>query len=155
MASDGRGDIGHGPAGYVIDTSVLVRWFLQQSGWRHAQHFRDQFLSGSIELQSTECARFELPHVLRTKGLLARKLTVDDYRAAVRVVDDFGIHVEPLTVDTLEACAMLALTRNLRFFDAVFLHRSLITGWPLLTADRALGAVATGAAVEVQLVADE
>ena len=111
--------------GYVIDTSVLVRWFLRQSGWQKAVQYRDEFIAGAISLETVECARFELPHVLRKKGFLEGKLTLDEYRSAVRVIDDFDIHVEPLDTDTLEDCAVLAVQENVQFFDSVFLHRAM------------------------------
>lgn len=139
---------------YIVDTSVLVRWFLRQTGWQRARTYRDDFISGEIGLHTTECARFELPHVLRTKGLLADKLTQEEFRAAVRMIDDLGIYVEPMSVDALEATAQLTVEANLRFFDAVFLHRSLASGLVLLTADLALAHTAERLAVEVRLVAD-
>lgn len=141
--------------GYIIDTSVLVRWFLRQSGWQKAQEYRDQFIAGQISLETVECARFELPHVLRKKGVIQGKLTPDEYRAAVRVIDDLGIHVEPLDVDTLEDCAVLALRQQVQFFDSVFLHRAMVTDLPLLTADGPLATIATRLDVDVVIVADE
>lgn len=143
------------PNGYVVDTSVLVRWFLRQTGWKKAQDYRDDFIAGVISLETVECARFELPHVLRKKGVLEGKLTVDDYRASVRVIDDLGIHVESLDVDAVEDCAVLSLQHNIQFFDSVFVHRALITDLPLLTADRRLATIAARLDVDVVTVADE
>jgi predicted nucleic acid-binding protein len=142
-------------SGYVIDTSVLVRWFLRQSGWKKAQKYRDDFIAGMISLETVECARFELPHVLRKKGVLEGKLTRDEYRAAVRVIDDLGIHVEPLSVDAIEDCAVLSLRQNMQFFDSVFLHRAIATDLPLLTADRPLANIASLLDVDVVVVRDE
>lgn len=139
---------------YVVDTSVFVRWFLRQTGWQQARTYRNDYISGEIGLHTMECARFELPHVLRTKGLLAGKLTAEEFWAAVRMIDDLGIAVEPMSVDTLEQAAQLAVEANLRFFDAVFLHRSLASGLMLLTADLALAHSAERLAVDVKLVTD-
>lgn len=140
------------PERYVTDTAVFVRWFLKQPGWEQARVFRDRHLSGEISLVTTECARVELPHVLRTKGLLTGKLTRDDYRAAVRVIDDLDVAVDPLTTDTIEASAMLAVEHNLRFFDAVFLHCAARAGLKFLTADQPLSRVAGAAGVTVEVI---
>jgi len=137
---------------YLTGTGVFVRWFLKQQGWEDAHRFRDRYLGGEIELQTTECARVELPHVLRTRGLLTKKLTVDDCRAAVRIIDDFEIPVDPLTAHVLEASAMLAVEHNLRFFDAVFLQRAATADLILLTPDRPLGRVAELAGVQLELI---
>ena len=127
---------------FTTDTSIFVRWFLKQDGWEIAQTYRDRFAAGKIGLQTVECARFELPHVLRTKGVLGGKMTKEEYRAAVRVIDDWDIEVAPFAADDLEACADLALLHNVRFFDAVFLHRAAVTDTVLLTADLPLANVA-------------
>jgi predicted nucleic acid-binding protein len=92
---------------------------------------------------------------LRKKGVLQGKLTVDEYRSAVRVIDDLGIHIEPLDVNMLEDCAVLSIRENVAFFDVVFLYRAIVTDLPLLTADRPLAAIATRLAVDVMIVANE
>lgn len=133
----------------IVDTSIFVRWFLKQDGWEVARLYRDRFIAEEVRLHTVECARFELPHALRTKGVLGGKMTEDEYRAAVRVIDDWGIEVEPLGGDDLEACADLALRHNLGFFDAVFLHRTITIDATLLTADNPLATVAEEAGVAV------
>lgn len=129
---------------YVIDTSVVARWFLKQDGWREAREYRDRFVRGDIGLETTWCARFELPHVLRRHGVLSGNLSVEHYRAGARAIDDLGIVVEPMGPDELEQCAVLAYEKNLSFFDAVFVFRALLTGLPLLTADNRLSRAADG-----------
>jgi predicted nucleic acid-binding protein len=104
-------------------------------------------------LETVECARFELSHVLRKKGVLENKLTLDEYRSAVRIIDDFGIRVEPLDVDMLEDCAVLSIRENVAFFDSVFLYRSIVTDLPLLTADGRLANIASRLNVDVVVVA--
>lgn len=140
------------PERYLTDTSIFVRWFLKQPGWQEAQRYRDRFLTEEIELETTECARVELPHVLRTKGLLTGKLTTDDYRAAVRIVDDFEIPFESLTADVIEASALLAVEHNLRFFDAVFLQRTVEADLVLLTTDGGLAGAADRVGAQVRLI---
>lgn len=138
---------------YIVDTSVIVRWFLKQAGWQAARRYREAYLQGRIGMETVECARYELPHVLRSRGLLQRLMTVEEYVAAVRIIDDWGIPAGPLDAGALESSARLAVSRNLRFFDAVFVDRSLSTGFPLLTADVKLANAVDGL-VEVEIVAD-
>jgi predicted nucleic acid-binding protein len=137
---------------YVIDTSVLTRWYLGQVGFEAARKFRDENLAGNIDLQTVECARFEMPHVLRKHGLLLGYLTRDQYLAASRTVDDLGIPVAAMGVDDIEACAALSADRNIAFFDAVFVQRALITGAALLTADKGQAQAALGLQIEVALI---
>lgn len=123
---------------YVLDTSVIVRWFLAQSGWEHARKVRDQFLAGDVTVETVECARFETPWVLRKRGLLPGHLTIDEYLAGCRGIDDLGVFVAPTDVDTIEQAAFLCTTRSIDFFDAIFVARALHSGRPVLTADARL-----------------
>ena len=143
---------GTSAATYVIDTSVLTRWFLGQSGYQDARRYRDDFLAGSIELRTVECARFELPWVLRKHGLLRGEMTRDEYLAGARIIDDLDITVTAIDADAIEACAALSHDRNIGFFDAVFVYLALRSGWTLLTADERQARAAEAVGVEVALV---
>jgi predicted nucleic acid-binding protein len=134
---------------YILDTSVVVRWFLGQTGWQHARKIRDRFVAGELLLETVECARFEVPWVLLRKGLQLGNLSKDEYIAACRSIDDLGISVFGTDVDTLEQAASLSANYMITFFDAVFIVRALHTGRPLLTADMRL---ARGAAHLVRTV---
>lgn len=135
---------------FVADTSVFVRWFLEQVGYEHAREVRDRFLAGGVQLETVDCVRFELGHVLRTRGLLMGRLDGKEYMAATRAVDDLGVAVHSTDVDALEVAADLAWRRNLRFFDAVLVNRAMVRGIPLLTSDRKLvNAVGDTAPVEI------
>ncbi len=135
---------------FLVDTSVFVRWFLRQVGYEHAREIRTGFLAGSVRLQTVDCVRFELGHVLRTRGLLKGRLDGKEYLAATRSIDDLDITVHVTDGDALERSAELAWQRSLRFFDAVLMDRALVEGLPLLTSDRRLvNAVGVTGAVEI------
>jgi len=82
----------------VVDTSVFVRWWVDQVGWQHAQRIRDQFVAGDLDLITPEFTRIEHAEVLRKKGLLEGVLTEDEYLTAVQALDVLGgvIDVEVL-----------------------------------------------------------
>ena len=123
---------------YVVDTGVLVRWFLPQAGWEHAEEVRDQFLRGDVALSTVSSCLVEMAHVLRTKGLLTGKLDRSRYVGASRAVDDVGVVVHDTDADARERAAGLAADRGLRFFDALVVDRAVREGVPLLTTDAKL-----------------
>ena len=57
-------------------------------------------------------ARVEVAGVLRKKGLLAGRLTAEDFTAAVRVIDDIGVTVHETTAGRLEYAAAMAAGRT-------------------------------------------
>lgn len=136
---------------FVVDTSVFLRWYVPQIGFEHAREVRQDFLTGAVALETVDSTRFELGHVLRTKGLLGGHLTAVQYRAAVRSIDDLGITIHGTDADALERAGELATRYTLRFFDAVLVDRALQRGMPLLTSDRKL-ANAVGAVAPVEIL---
>lgn len=59
---------------------------------------------------------------MRKKGLLPGRLTVEEFTAAVRVIDDIGVVVHDTTADRLERAAAIAAGKNLGMYDALFVQ---------------------------------
>lgn len=138
---------------FLVDTSVFVRWYLQQDGFEDALTIRSAYRTGSVELETVDFVRYELGHVLRTHGLCKKRLTEAEYVAAVRSIDDIGVRVHITSADLLEQAAGLAARRMLRFFDALLIAWSIELGVTVLTADKKLCTAAAGVA-RTRLVAE-
>lgn len=136
---------------YVVDTSVFLRWFVEQVGWQHAQQVRDQFLAGEIELLTPEFTRVELAEVLRKKGLLAGVLDEAEYLDAVQVLDVLEVEIAVLDEAALIRSAALAGRHSLRMFDAIGAALALDCGVTLLTGDAKAAKALTGV-VEVEVL---
>jgi hypothetical protein len=77
---------------YVVDTGVFPRWFVDQDGFEHARELHQRLIDGSAA-ETVDFARVEVAGVLRKKGFLAGRLTLEEFTAAVRVIDDIGVTV--------------------------------------------------------------
>lgn len=131
---------------YVVDTGVFLRWFVDQDGFEHARKLQRKLVDGSAAFETVDFARVEVAGVLRKKGLLAGRLTVEEFTAAVRVIDDLGVVVHETTVDRLERAAHLSAQKNLGMYDALFVQLAAELDMPLLTTDVRLQRAATGSA---------
>ena len=120
---------------YVVDTSVFVRWWVEQVGWQHAQRVRDEFIAGDLVLLTPDFTRIELAEVLRKKALHDGVLTEDEYLGAVVALDVLGVELVALDQDGVVRAAALAARRSLRMFDALSASLALDRGHPLLTGD--------------------
>ena len=129
---------------YVVDTGVFLRWFVDQEGFEHAQELQQKLVVGSMTVATVDFARVEVAGVLRKKGLLAGRLTADEFAAAVRIIDDIGVTVYATTADRLERAAALAAQRKLGMYDALFVHLSQELGLPILTSDARLSRAVSG-----------
>lgn len=135
---------------YVVDTSVFLRWWVEQVGWQHAQRVRDGFLAGEIALITPDFTRIELAEVLRKKAFLDGLLTEDEYLVATESLDMLGVDLVALDRGGLVRAAAVAARRSLRMFDALGASLALDRGLPLLTGDaRAARALAGLLDVEV------
>ena len=72
---------------YVVDTGVFLRWFIDQDGFEHARKLQRKLIDGSTAIETVDFARVEVAGVLRKQGLLAGRLTAEEFTAAVRVID--------------------------------------------------------------------
>jgi predicted nucleic acid-binding protein len=134
------------PEAYVVDTGVFLRWFVDQPGFEHARELQQKLVSGLVALETVDFARVEVAGVLRKKGLLAGRLSVAEFTAAVRVVDDIGVVVHETTADRLERSAALSAQQNLGMYDALFVQLARELDLPLLTTDVRLWRAAQGSA---------
>lgn len=129
---------------YVVDTGVFLRWFVDQGGFEHARELQQKLVDGSTTVDTVDFARVEVAGVLRKKGLLAGRLTAEEFTAAVRVIDDLGVTVHETTADRLERAAAMAARKNLGMYDALFVQLAGELDLPLLTTDRRLQRAAEG-----------
>lgn len=120
--------------GYVLDSSVAVRWYLDQPGSEHAREVRD----AGARLLAPAVLRWELGNVLRLKGVARGLLSAAEVLQALRDLPLLGVQVREDGEASTLAAARLSLSRSVSFFDAAFVVLALRTGLPLLTADARL-----------------
>lgn len=136
---------------YVVDTGVFLRWFIDQDGFGHARELQRKLIDGTAVAETVDFARVEVAGVLRKKGFLAGRLSLEEFTAAVRVIDDIGVTVHPTTADRLERAAGLAARKMLGMYDALFVQLAQELGLPLLTSDAKLARAASGA-IQVEVL---
>jgi predicted nucleic acid-binding protein len=124
---------------YVVDTGVFLRWFVDQDGIEHARELQRNLVDGSAVAETVDFARVEVAGVLRKKAFLMGRLTLDEFTAAVRIIDDMGVTVHATTADRLERAAELAARKILGMYDALFVQLVQELKLPLLTSDAKLG----------------
>lgn len=135
----------------VADTGVFLRWFVDQDDFEHARELQRKLAEGSAAIETPDFARVEVAGVLRKKGLLAGRLTVEEFTAAVRVIDDMGVTVHVTTADRLERAAGLAARKTIGMYDALFVQLAQELKLPLLTSDAKLGRAVDGT-IQVELL---
>ena len=87
-----------------------------------------------MTVATADFARVEVAGVLRKKGLLAGRLTQEEFASAVRVIDDIGVTVYETTPDRLEQAAPLSARNMIGMYDALFVNLAQELDLPILTS---------------------
>lgn len=116
----------------VIDTSVTVAWYLDESFSRAAREWQDKLLAGKLHAMVPPLHYLEFANVLRTyvrRGEMVRQLA-DDL---------FALHLDA-PLDTVEPPRAGILATACDFdttaYDAAFIALAEAYECPLLTAER-------------------
>ena len=133
---------------YIVDASVVLKWFIREEDSHLAHKLREQFLDGQLDLAAPDLLLYEVAHVLlRKKGFSAL-----DAKQAVELVSQLSITTSSLDLEAQVFRAIdLAAKTGASVYDSSYLVLALDLGWPLVTADRRL-ARAVGPQVDVQLL---
>ena len=124
--------------GYVLDTNVVGKWYLQRSEVYVAQTtaLLRRYQAGSLQLAIPTILRYELTNVL-ARGVRQQRLTAADAKSALAgflflALPEVSVH------DRMDDALELALQERCSAFDALFLIVARDLNWPLVTDDRAL-----------------
>lgn len=119
---------------YVVDASILVKWFLPESDSDLALQLKTAHLHGTYTLVVPDLALYETLNALRYRP----HVTSDDLASYVHALYDIGLDiVEPLP-ETLAAAGQLALRYHLTIYDACYVALAQSLGLRYVTADRRL-----------------
>ena len=117
----------------VLDTSVAVAWYLDETGCEAARKWQTACLAGHIDVLVPSLHDLEFANVLRTY-VRRRELTAAQAEAI------YELHLDaPLTVVEPERASLLqtALEYEATVYDAAYILLALASDAVLVTAERA------------------
>ncbi|MFH1024924.1 MAG: type II toxin-antitoxin system VapC family toxin [Planctomycetota bacterium] len=120
-------------AGYVLDASVVAKWFLlrDEPDRARAVALRDMHVSGKIILITPDLALLEVLNAIRFSGRAGEA----EGAAALEALTDLSLRVEPLHPDVLRKANAIAWAYGITLYDALYVALAEQVGYPLVTAD--------------------
>ena len=127
--------IAAGRRNYVIDASVVLKWFSQacESDLDKAFQLRKDFRERNIDLYAPELLIYEIANVLRYKRILSE----DIIYKAISSIYDMDI-LMPVNAGIMTQAVTIARQYHITVYDSSYLSFAQSVGCHLITADKKL-----------------
>jgi predicted nucleic acid-binding protein len=117
---------------YVLDASVLVKWFVEESDTPHALAVKQGYVEGAYEVASLDFALLEVANALqRSKGFSAAEIL-----RCCEELYTLELDLVALVPDLIHAAIEVAARYHLTVYDAAYLALAKELDAQLITADR-------------------
>lgn len=131
----------------LIDTSILVKWFVEEPDSNIATRLRDESAAGKLDIATTELAFYELANALRNN----RVLSDADIHEAVEDIRTEKIAVLSFDIDAMHIAIENSKEYGTSIYDAYFVAQADLEGMTLLTADEKLVTKVNGRSAVITL----
>ncbi len=123
-------------AGYVVDASVAVKWFIREREPNRevALNLRSRHIQGHTRMIVPELFLLEVPNAVKS----GRRGTEEELDEVLKTLMDLDLQVERHSETVLRKTNAVAWAYNMTWYDAVYVALAEILGFPCVTADEAL-----------------
>ena len=123
-------------AGYVLDASVLVKWFLQEkeADRDRALALRDLHISARSTIYIPRLALLEVLNAIR----FSPKGDEEDGETALEALQDLHLEIKGDNDDLLRKTNAIAWAYKITIYDALYVALAELVGYPLITADEVM-----------------
>jgi len=119
---------------FAVDSSVVSKWFLEETDSFKAIELRDSFAVGKVKLAVPTLLYYEVMNALRFSGAFKR----DDLVVASRSLSKYRFDIWRPRGKLLELSTELSAEGNLTVYDACYVALAQRLGSKLITEDKGL-----------------
>lgn len=116
---------------FVVDSSVVAKWFLTEPGSGEAIELRDGFATGRLKLAVPSLLFYEVMNALRFSGSFIRP----DLLVAARSLSKYRFDIWRPRGKLLELSVELSVEQNLTVYDACYVALAKRTNSKVITED--------------------
>lgn len=119
---------------YVLDSSVVIKWFSNEEYTDIALKLRDMFVSGDIEIVVPDLQIYEIANALRYNKQIERA----DVDNAVKSLIEIGIRVISPKREIMKKAIDFSYDYDLTIYDSCFIALAKELNFVFVTADEKL-----------------
>lgn len=136
-------------AGYVVDASVIVKWFLhhQEADRDRALALRDLHISGRSTIYIPRLALLEVLNAIR----FSPKADEEAGEMALETLQDLHLETNAADVSLLRKANAIAWAYKITIYAALYVALAEQVGYPLITADEVMVKKLKGHSIVVPL----
>ncbi len=136
-------------AGYVVDASVLVQWFLPQreSDCERALALRGLHISRRSTIFVPQLALLEVLNAVR----FSPRANEEDGELALKALQDLHLEAKPPDFALQRKANAIAWAYKITIYDALYVALAEQLGYPLITADEVMVKKLKGHSIVVPL----
>lgn len=120
----------------VIDTSVAMKWFFPEPGFKKALELKDKHTKNGIVIYSRDLFLYEFTSAF--KNYSPSKIEEKDFSIAVAALMSLKIKFLPLKFQEIEELFLLSRKLSISIYDCSFVLLAMKLKTPLYTADKKL-----------------
>lgn len=120
----------------VVDTSIVIKWFLPEKGSDKASKLKDEHVRKKIKICSCDLLLYEF--VSAFKNYSKMKLSEKDFDFAVETFHSLKLNIYPLSYMDLTELFILSKKLDLTIYDCSYVLLAKKVRTSLYTADKKL-----------------
>ena len=119
---------------FVLDASVLLKWFIEEQGSQAALELKRRYLDGELIIVIPDLALYEIPNVLRFK----RRIPESEVKAVMHAFWMLSLEIVAPTLSLLNEAIHLSFMTGLSLYDCTYAASAKELKATLITADKEL-----------------
>lgn len=119
---------------FVLDSSVLIKWFSNEENTATAIEIRDSYVKGNAGIACPDLIIYEIANALRYN----KALKEEDIKDSINSLLAIGINIIVPTKSVMESAISIAFEYNITIYDACFVALAKELNFIYITADEKL-----------------